>query len=351
MFDIALGIFLFLSPIFFMPIQVGEVNSLQFYIFGTLGNSSYNYQQLLFFYFGIVALFITAMLSKPQREFNNKWAVYLFISFCLSVCFHPIGVKVFGGILLGFLLYYLVTVYVKDYRKLFKFILCASALNTIFALLQFFGINLIYRATGRIDGLMCSSVHLGAYQLIVLPVCYAINPLLALIPITGIILSKSFTAIFLMLCWSAFMITRKIRSYPIVLSILTLTVLFIIFNWQSILGKLNVRLMVWLPTIREIFNHPFIGYGLKPFRITSSLGTFENPCSIYLQIAWCLGIFALIPIFTIKTKDKIILASIVLALLVGLEKSIMDFPRLAGTIIVLFGLLNITKGKTNENQV
>jgi hypothetical protein len=52
-----------------------------------------------------------------------------------------------------------------------------------------------------------------------------------------------------------------------------------------------------------------------------------------------------------KSKDRVILASALIALLVGIEKSIMDYPRLAGTIIPLFGFINISKGVKSENQV
>jgi len=112
--------------------------------------------------------------------------------------------------------------------------------------------------------------------------------------------------------------------------------------------------MVWIPTIKEI-SVKILGYGLKPFRLNSSIGLFENPCSIYLQAVHYLGVFVLIPIFmiikkVIISKDRILLASILIALLVGIEKSIFDFPRLAGTTIILFGLLTIAGEKELVND-
>jgi len=149
MFDIALGIFLFLSPIFVLSAQIGNINALQFYQFGVLGNTGYNYLQLQFFCFGVAALFIIALLSQPQREFKDKWAAVLLSLFFINIFIHPIGIKFIIPIFCGFLLYYLVIVYTENYRKLFPYIFFASLLNTIFALLQFFNIHLIYNSTGR----------------------------------------------------------------------------------------------------------------------------------------------------------------------------------------------------------
>ncbi len=356
MFDIALGIFLLLSPIFFLPWQIGNVNALQFYQFGVLGNTGYNYLQLQFFCVGVILLFIAALLSKTQREFNDKWIVILLSLFCLNVYFHPLGIKMIVPVLLGFLLYYLVVIYTKNYKSLFKFILCVSLLNTIFAILQFFNINLVYHSTGRIDGLMCLSTHLGVYQLIALPICYALNPYFAIIPIVGILLSKSLTPIFIMFClviiksFTGVKIkgrTFNIGSISAFTLLLLLIIVFIFHNYSFIVQKLNIRLMVWLPTIKEI-SVKILGYGLKPFRVNSSMGLFENPCNIYLQAIYYLGVLVLVPISmiikkVIISKDKILSASILIALLVGLEKSILDFPRMAGTVIVLFALLTITK--------
>ena len=357
MFDIALGVFLFLSPIFFLPKQIGNINALQFYQFGALGNGGFNYLQLQFFYFGVICLFIISLLSKPQREFKSHWTIILFTMCFLSVCFHPIGIRLFGNILFGFLLYYLVIVYTKDYKKIFKIILLVSLLNTIFAILQFFHINLIYRATGRIDGLMCMSTHLGIYQVIALPICYALNPFFAIIPIIGILLSKSVTAIFLMLIWCVMALFKPIKiknknlhiaSVNIFMFLLSLSIIFVGFNWTAIIQKLSVRWIVWIYTIKEIYHNLFFGVGLKQLQYHSTIDLFENPCSMYLEIIRYLGIFVLVPIFMmvkeiISCKDKILLISCLIILLLGLEKSIMDFPRLAGTIIVLFGFLTITK--------
>ena len=354
-FDIALGIFLFLSPIFFLPKSIPNINALQFYQFGILGDNGYNYLQLQFFQYGIIVLFIVSLLSKPQREFKDKNSIILFLLFCLSVYIHPISVKLFGNIFLGFFLYYLATVFTKNYKNVFKFIFAVSLLNTLFAVLQFFNINLIYRPTGRYDGLMCLSPHLGIYQAIALPICYALNPYLVIIPIIGILLSKSITATFIMLVWLLVTFRKKIIERGSVFFMLGVSLigLFLFRNYYSIIEKLNIRFMVWIPTLKMISQKFLWGYGIKPFRFESSIGLFENPCSIYLEMVYFLGIFALIPLCLIiknlfKSKDIILLSCAIIALLSGIEKSIMDYPRLAGTVICLLAFVNM-KGETDVN--
>lgn len=359
MFDIALGIFLLVSPIFFMPMQVGNINALQFYQFGVLGNSGYNFMQLLFFYFAAVALFIIAMLSEPQRKFNDKWAVILFLSYCVSLFIHPIGIKMFGSVLMGMLLYYLVTVYTKNYKKLYKFIFAISLLNTVFAVLQFFKIYLIYTPNGRVDGLMCLFTHLGVYQVIALPICYVLNPALIIIPIIGVVLSKSITAITIMFVWLIIKFAKRIISggFLVVNMLLGILVYFIIHNWHLIIQKINIRLYVWIPTIKQIFQHLFDGHGIKPFLFQHSIGLYESPCSIYLSVIHQLGVLAVIPILMIirrilSLKGSPVFESLIIVLFVGIEKPIFDFSRLTGTIIVLFAFLGIMKGELqNVNQV
>lgn len=356
MFDIALGIFLFLSPIFFLLKQIGNVNALQFYQFGVLGNSGYNYLQLQFFQLGIISLFLVALLSKPIREFKDKTSIWLFLVFLIATYLHPISVKYFGNILLGFLLYYLVIVYTKNYKTLFKFILAVSILNTIFAILQFFNINLIYHSTGRCDGLMALSTHLGAYQAIVLPICYSLNPWLIIIPIISIVLSKSVLALFLMIGWLLFTFRKWIieRGSIFFMFLLSLLVFISIHYYPQIANKLYIRFTVWIPTLKMILDRLFQGYGIKEFRFISPLGLYENTCSIYFEYIYYFGVLSLIPlIIFLKDKitgNKIILSSCIIALIIGSILCITDYPRLMGTIIVLFGLSTITKGDKNGNR-
>ena len=148
MFDFVLAIFLLLSPIILLP-SIGNITALQFYQFGII-DSSNSYLQLQFFQFGIIALFIVSLFQKKVRELNDKWLV-IFIASCLISCLiHPISIKVFSNIFLGFLLYKLTYEYTQRIRLLLFTIVIVSMLNFIFQMLQSFGINFIYSYAGLI---------------------------------------------------------------------------------------------------------------------------------------------------------------------------------------------------------
>src|SRR3990167_8797577 len=105
MFDIVLAVFLFFSHIFINILGIGNLNALQFYQFGFIGNNN-SIAQLQFFQYGIVALFIISLFCKPEREFNDKYSI-LFLALCfISVFLYPKTIGNFASIFLGFLLYY-----------------------------------------------------------------------------------------------------------------------------------------------------------------------------------------------------------------------------------------------------
>ncbi len=363
-FDLALGIFLFLSAIFFLPVQIGNVNALQFYQFGILGNSGYNYLQLLFFQAGIIVLLITTtLLVIPKRLFEDNWAVILFGLLSLSIFLHPRGVKSFANILLGFLLYYMVVVCVSVPKRLFKFIFIVSLLNTIFAVLQLFNINIIYNVTGRIDGLMYLSNHLGFYQALSIPICYALNPYLAIIPLIGLILSHSILGIIAAIAGMVYLLFPKIKKLPVTLIyvqvFLSVLLLFILKYHNFLLQKFIVRGYVWWETLKLSLDKYMVGYGLGKFHNINNGGQYENPYNIFIQSFYVLGIFGLIALACfLKNKyanykdinSRAIFASCLILSIIGLGFCFMDFPRLAGTAIVLFGLLTISKGEVKNDN-
>ena len=56
-------------------------------------------------------------------------------------------------------------------------------------------IALIYNGIDRTYGLMKLESHLGTYQALSIPILYMFNPILAIIPLIGLLLSKTSTAI------------------------------------------------------------------------------------------------------------------------------------------------------------
>ena len=131
---------------------------------------------------------------------------------------------------------------------------------------------------------------------------------------------------------------------------ISLTALFILLFHKKILAELFTRLWIWFETIKSL---TFTGHGLGSFKITSPIKffnsvfigeTFDNPYNVYLGLIYALGILS-IPIFiwlyeTLKIRNKLFPSCLIL-IIIASGQSFMDFPRLAGTVIVLFGLLKI----------
>ena len=351
---IILGIFLFLSPIVVLIGNNARLNGLfaalqyyQFNFFGSAGDTL----QLQFFQYGAVALFITALFTKPVRDFKDKYAgLFLLICF-INVFLHPSGLRNFGYILLGFLIYYVVVTRIKNIKGLLWVILAVSLSNTIFALLQFFGIHLIYADTGRIDGLMCISNHLGIYQALALPLCYSLNPYFAIVPLIGLLLSKCVTATMAAVIGMSYFLWKKRFNLGSVTFMCWLSAIafFIARNYKLIIYKTQLRLWVWVQSLEHILQRPLAGHGIGGFEMTNPIyGPFNSPYNLYIEVTYFLGFVGLV-VLMLFIKDKIsstaVGASCLILLICGLAQSFMDFPRLAGTAIVLFGLTKCGKEK------
>ena len=355
MFNLVLGIFLFLSPIFILLGNNARLNgiftALQFYQFHFLGTINAT-TQLQFFEYGAILLFITALFTKSVRILKDKYAGLLLLAFFVNVFFHPSGLTNFGYILLGFLIYYVVITRATHIKRFFWVIFAVASLNTLFAVLQFFGINLIYLSSGRIDGLMRISSHLGLYQALALPLSYSLNPYLAIIPLVGLLLSKSITAIIASIVGMAYLLWHKRQKLGSIelMTMLSILAFFFIRTYKFIFYKLNIRLWVWKETLFEMLKKPLIGHGIGGFKMIHPLGQVDNPYNLYLEVGWSLGIIGL-GILLLFITDKFVFpktyqmraltSSCLILLISGLGLSFMDFPRIAGTVIVLFGFLTI----------
>ncbi len=355
MFDLFLKIFLLLSPIFLLPFN-GLAQRFQWFQFGYF-SPSVNLVQLQFFQYGTVFLFLIALFEKPKRFFQDKYLGALFLFFILGVYFHPIAIKSFHNILLGFLLYYLVVSYTKNIKSLLKVVVVVAFLNTIFATLQFFDIYLIYNPKFPIEitGLMNYKTHLGIYQAIAIPICYMLNPWLSIIPIIGLLLSKSVTAIIPAVIGMVYLLKKKIYS----MTNLMFVVACLVFFGGKIFHKLSLRFDVWLSTIDMIKEEIIFGHGIGVFEHIQEVSKeviigHSDPYSLYLGVTYALGIFGLGALllfifdkFTEPKNDEVITKGLIAACLIlvisGLGYSFMGYPRLVGTAIVLFGLLTVKK--------
>ena len=348
--------FLLLSPIFILP-TIGNITALKFYQFGVI-DSSNSFLQLQFYQFGAVVLFLVSMFCKKKREFNDKWLSLFMLGCLVSVFLHPITIKVFANIFLGFLLYKVVYEYADNIKVILFPILIVSILNFIFSVMQSLGFYYIYHApagqSASIYGLMASPTHLGIYQALAIPVSFIYSPYLIVIPVVSLFLAHSHTAFLGVWVAVIYLARKKIIYLGSLWSmfIMSMTALIVVLNYHKIMGELSARIWIWEETIKHL---TFFGSG--KFSFTSPMGTFDNPYNIYLEVLYKMGIFS-IPLFIwiyrtikgyvdFKNKDvfiKILFTSCLMLLAMGLRSSFMDFPRLAGTTIVLFALLN-TKPK------
>ena len=370
MFDIALGAFLFLSPIIFLFGNNARINgtiaALGFYQFKTLSLEN-NIIQLQFFQYGIVILFIIALMQKPIRYFQDKYLAY-FLGLCgLSVFIYPKTLTAFILIFLGCLFYYLIVGYAKNIKKLLYIIAGVSILNTFFAILQFFNIYLFYNPPENmtICGMMFSPSHLGTYQALALPICYMINPYLAIIPLIGLLLAKSITPILAGIVGIIYLLFPKkkrifINLAPMgLIASLGIFIILLIGNFKTIFCKFAMRFELWVNVLKEIIKRSLTGFGLGTFpelssKIYSYQGHWKWIYNEYLSIAFYIGILGLFPVIIfLKNKfngigvglERAIATSCLIIAIICLGQPAMHFPRLAGTIIPLFAFLEILKRK------
>ncbi|KKL14169.1 hypothetical protein LCGC14_2518470, partial [marine sediment metagenome] len=297
MFDFFLKIFLLLSPILYIP-NNGLAGRFQWYQFGYF-SPSINLLQLQFFQYGTIFLFIVSLFENPKRLFQDKYLGILSFICMVSVYLHPKTITLFPNICLGLLLYYLVTSYTKNVKSVLKVFVVVALLNTIFSLLQFYGIHLIYRPKEEIIGLMGYKTHLGIYQAIAIPICYALNPWLSIVPVIGLFLSKSVTALIPAIIGMAYLLKRYILGFSIPNFMLAISC--IVFFGGRIFYKLSLRFEVWIETVKMILEKPFFGHGIGIFEYVSEnhpqsiyWTKYTDPYNLYFGVAHAVGIFGVI---------------------------------------------------------
>lgn len=357
MFTIALLIFILISPILFLPLSVPALASLQFYQFGFFTNGLEVVQRQIFMY-GIILLVIASLFDKPKRLFGDDYIRWLLLILFLNIWCWPITIKIFPTVFLGFLLYYLVSVCanVKNLKYFFMVIAFVSLINSVFAILQFFHVHFLLFKEGEIIGLMSYKTQLGIYQALALPICFALNPWLTIIPMIGLLLSNSATAMLAGVMGMIYFLWKKglkIQSIP-------MWQVFIVVSGYYLFGhfsKLGIRFDSWMYAFLTGIHHWFHGNGIGLFSYIRDIGykvSYSDPYSIYLEVFNALGIFGFIAFLLFigskfigfKRMDSMTLAlftSCLILAIVGIGYSFMDYPRLAGTAIVLFGLLTAVK--------
>jgi len=361
-FDIVLYIFAFLSPIAFLfPWNLDMF-------------------QRLFFSFGTLALFSVSFLCKKQVEYKNKmvgisllWVLFVVLlhSSIFKSQYAVAGYMFFASltegflyILCAFILFKLVVEYSTDKFSIKYPIIAINILNLIFAVMQKFGIFLIFTKVQSPCGLMGNKSQLALFSALSIPLLlnsyYKFHwvPWI-FIPIITLFISSSFTAVLALFVASIlyFYKENKTRYYAAIIA----AAFFVIANFKPLLYKIYwVRFDVWLHTIKEIIKSPFVGYGFdNSLRMNKVFCTMDNGLTYrhndYLNLARDLGLPALIILMVLlygilkgTQRDYMWIAFMVVLIACFFQTS-MYFPRIASTAIILAAL--IEKKKYGHDRV
>ena len=351
LFDVCLYVFTFLCPIFFL---------LPWHL---------NMAQGMFFVFGVLFLLGISFLCEKQREVKNRWlggiilwslaGVFIhtfrfglnqtyaagFINFCLMS-------EGFIYVLCGCLLYYLVVSYSKKFNIAYP-LLVINILNLFFALTQTFGVYLIWHNINQgnqmnVAGMLGTKSQLAVFSAISIPVLFHFRKCLAVIPITTLILSGSYTAVVaLFLGTTLFLFLNRHFELAFIWVVLGMTFLPIVVDWN----KFYIRPPAWAYTLKEIKQSPIIGHGFDNTLAGNKIfvsGNFQTQYvyrhNDYLNVARDLGVpFLLMILMAIigvmaRVKFDYLWLSLVILMIACFAQTSFYWPRIAGVGLIMFGL-------------
>ena len=357
LFDIGLYVFMFLCPIFFLlPWDL-------------------NMAQELFFVFGVFALMGLALLDDAQRAFRGRFLGLMVLWSLVGVFIHTfqfgfnktniVGFMNFAlmsegfiYVLCGCLLYYLVFTCSRRVN-IFYPILAINVLNLIFAVLQKAGIYLIWQnimqvsvygnATANIAGLMGTKSQLAVFSAISIPILWHFYKPLSLIPLINLWLANSFTGVMaLFLAIGLFFLLK--RQWRFLFVFFGVGMLLMIFHvgWE----KFPLRPVTWIYTLKEIIQHPFVGWGFDNSINGNKIFVRDEMVfrhNDYLNVARDLGLpfLGIVGVFIWNffknIKVDYLWMAIVTAGIACFFQTNFYFPRIAGIVIILIALKDIQK--------
>jgi len=313
---------------------------------------------VLFFYCAVMALVGASFIDKPKRHYNcpvmGIFLIFLILqlfwhnfdgaitSATLKICLSLIGIRI-------------IALYASRSDVFLKYMVWGGLVNIFVLALQNIGYNPIFNLPcyGEIGGMMGSGPRLATYLTLTLPFAIKVNPLLALLYVVVCLSLKEVTILFLLI----FMIFLRIKRASHIGSGIFLVITgisgFLLFKDQ-IVQSLNIRWLVWEPTIMMIFNSPQQGYGIGIFPFVSSQfikGAVyaDNVFSSLIQFIFAVGLpgFLFIGWFMrdfIKNIrfDHETIAMIALMVLMVVEYPF-EIPRMWPTIMAVIGFYLITK--------
>jgi hypothetical protein len=323
-----------------------------------------NMAQGMFFVFGVFALLGLSFICKKERDYQNKFIGLIILWSLMNVFIHTFQFSLGKSITASFinfcllsegfiyvlsacLLFYLVVSFTKNFNIVYPLIVM-NILNLLLSLTQKTGQHLIWSNNHSISGMMGTCSQLTVFSAISVPILAHLNIFLALIPITCIFLSGSFTGMFALLIVGIIYSVYRKKWLNLFCLIVTSSLAFI-FNYHLILKKFLVRMELWGIALKEIYKSPIFGNGFDNsvnFNMVYSKvnGGFTYRHNDFLNIARDLGIiFAgilIIGLFRIMKNSKIdyLWCSLIIIILCFFWQTNMYFARIGGIAIMILAL-------------
>ena len=266
--------------------------------------------QKLYFVFGVIALYILSLFFKPKRYLQD-WRIGIFALWALFLMFWHSQIWV-DSVTFRYLNFYLMS-------EGFIHVFCGIILY-----------RLIYEYADKLPALWFAlTIYIGKGFFI-----------------------KSLTPIFAVaICGLIWCIAKK--KWWIAGVVLLWAVLFIIGEWNYICLKWSCRPYVWKIVIKQIFKHPFIGYGFDKNLMSNMILGLRGWNFIhndYLNLFRDLGLPAIIMIilflkdFIKNFKIDLLFLLCLGSLIVSFFQTTMYFPRNAIIVIPFFALWRVKYG-------
>ncbi len=358
-FNFALKVFLFLSPIFYF------------------GAYKLSYTQGMFFVFGSFVLFGISLGKQPKRSFSNPWMA-LFLLWALIRVFATgdfgnnssewfnfwLSTAGFIYILAGVLLFHTIYCHAENPRNYLTPILIVCSMNLVLVIAQLIGHDFMWTHTRSIGGFIGISSQLGQYSAMSIPIVAFINPWLAIIPLLTLFASNSASSILATFIIIGAFLILKGANKKIVAGVVALLVIWLAFNFTPIMAKFQCRPVMWEKTLKVALQRPYLGHGYKSFhkevvgaKTICSVGGLEyaRPHNDYLHtmqelgapmVIFIGGFFAgLWRMFRAKEdKDKLtylLAASVLIVLVNSCAQTLFRYASISGTFIVMLAFLSI----------
>lgn len=263
---------------------------------------------LIFFALGMIALFIASLFDKKVRNGDFTLIAFLVAMGAGSLFFsgfNPVSMSSFINLFLAVVGFVTVFSYAKDIESIKKIIVYSAFINIFFMILQKFGWNLIFNegiVHGEEGGLMGNASRLSTYLAIALPFMVEAHPAsLLLLFLIGAV-EKEIGLLVVIAVYVCVKVYRRHFFFNVnnkvsfIYAFVILGGIFFFFRDVIIHVSLANRLSIWKPTIEQIFERPWCGFGLGNLPvITSEYHHVVNQkpdfiFSSYLQLIFGVGL-------------------------------------------------------------